>query len=260
MPQVRQLAQSLIAPPNPMQFRCEEFKAKTEFKPHRHSWGQLMWVTSGIMVLNVAGQRFLAPPEFVLWAPAGLEHSCSNRALAQCRLMDIKADWCTALPQQPCLLSVSAIFRAIVEDFYRRKQFIPASEQDLRLCQVLIDQLLQAPVQQTYLPSSEDKLLSPILQELEQNPADNTPLAVWASRVYTTERTLSRRCKQALGMSFSEWRQRLRFLHAASLLEQGKSIQDVALDMGYSSSSAFIVMFQKIAGTSPERFRRLGQA
>ncbi len=52
-------------------------------------------------------------------------------------------------------------------------------------------------------------------------------------------------------MSFSEWRQRLRFLHAVSLLEQGKTVQDVALDVGYSSASAFIVMFQQIAGTTP---------
>jgi AraC-like DNA-binding protein len=98
--------------------------------------------------------------------------------------------------------------------------------------------------------------LAPVLEALEHCPADNTSLAAWAARVYTTERTLSRRCQQDLGMSFSEWRQRLRFLHAVSLLEQGKTVQDVALDVGYSSASAFIVMFQQIAGTTPERFRR----
>ena len=65
-----------------------------------------------------------------------------------------------------------------------------------------------------------------------------------------------RRCQQELGMAFSEWRQRLRFLHAISLLEQGKTVQSIALDVGYSSASAFIAMFQQIAGTTPERFRR----
>ncbi|MDN6448552.1 MAG: helix-turn-helix domain-containing protein, partial [Enterobacterales bacterium] len=84
-----------------------------------------------------------------------------------------------------------------------------------------------------------------------------TPLSVWAQRVYTTERTLSRRCQNELGMSFSEWRQRLRFLHALPLLEQGKTVQEVALEVGYSSSSAFIVMFQQISGTTPERYRKV---
>ncbi|WP_213977666.1 helix-turn-helix domain-containing protein, partial [Serratia marcescens] len=59
-----------------------------------------------------------------------------------------------------------------------------------------------------------------------------------------------------LGMSFSEWRQRLRFLHAVSLLEQGKTVQDVALDVGYRRASACVVMLQQIAVTTPERFRR----
>lgn len=101
-------------------------------------------------------------------------------------------------------------------------------------CAVLIDQLRLSPRQQTYLPSSDDKFLAPVLEALEHCPADNTSLAAWAARVYTTERTLSRRCQHDLGMSFSEWRQRLRFLHAVSLLEQGKTVQDVALDVGYS--------------------------
>ncbi len=76
-------------------------------------------------------------------------------------------------------------------------------------CAVLIDQLRLSPRQQTYLPSSDDKFLAPVLEALEHRPADNTSLAAWAARVYTTERTLSRRCQHDLGMSFSEWRQRL---------------------------------------------------
>lgn len=39
-------------------------------------------------------------------------------------------------------------------------------------------------------------------------------------------------------------------------LEQGYSVQQVAFDVGYSSASAFITMFQQISGTTPERFRQ----
>lgn len=256
MPEIRHFSEALIPVPRPVQFRCEAFNARTEFQPHSHRWGQLMWVTAGVMVLRIGGQRFLAPPEFVLWAPAGIQHSCYNQRQVQCRMVDITPSLCEGMPANPCLVNVTPIFRAIAEDFYARKQYIPQSKQDLRLCRVLIDQLLQSPVQQTYLPSSEDKFLAPVLEALEHCPSDNTSLAVWASRVYTTERTLSRRCQQELGMPFSEWRQRLRFLHAVSLLEQGKTVQEVALEVGYSSASAFIVMFQQIAGSTPERFRR----
>ncbi|TDB51596.1 AraC family transcriptional regulator [Photorhabdus luminescens subsp. sonorensis] len=35
-----------------------------------------------------------------------------------------------------------------------------------------------------------------------------------------------------------------------------KTVNEVAFDVGYSSSSAFIAMFQQLAGTTPERFRK----
>lgn len=62
MPEIRHFPESLIPAPNPVQFRCEEFNARTEFQPHSHTWGQLMWVKAGVMVLRIGGQRFLAPP------------------------------------------------------------------------------------------------------------------------------------------------------------------------------------------------------
>lgn len=57
-------------------------------------------------------------------------------------------------------------------------------------------------------------------------------------------------------MNFGEWRQRLRFLSAIEALEQGWSIKETAFDMGYSSRSAFITMFQRHAGFTPEQYRR----
>lgn len=256
MPQLRNYSSPINTLPRTLFFRDETISADTEFLPHSHEWGQLICVKCGVLALNIAGQRFLAPPEFAIWLPAGMEHGCYNRKLARFRSINIAPALCEGLPDSPCLVSLSPIFNAIVDDCFGRNMLEPTTKSELRLCRVLIDQLKAAPLQRTYLPTSQDKFLSPILTELERNPADNTSLAQWAKQVYTTERTLSRRCQQELGMAFSEWRQRLRFLHSISLLVQGRTVQDVALEVGYSSASAFIVMFQQISGTTPERFRR----
>lgn len=238
-------------------FRCEEVNADTEYLPHHHPWGQLIYIRTGVLALNVGDQRFLAPSKFAVWLPAGVEHSSYNRKLSQFRTINISARLCADLPAEACLLNVGPLFNAIVDNCFERDLIFPETREDLRLCRVLVDQLKQAPVHQTYLPSSQDKFLAPVLRMLESCPSDNTPLSIWAQRVYTTERTLSRRCQIELGMSFSEWRQRLRFLHSLPLLEQGKTVQEVALEVGYSSSSAFIVMFQQISGTTPERYRKV---
>ncbi|WP_237387869.1 AraC family transcriptional regulator [Xenorhabdus sp. Sc-CR9] len=242
--------------PDILSFRDETLNAETECRLHTHPFGQLIYVVCGVMETQVGKQRFLAPPEFCIWIPKNIAHSSYNRKALRFWIIDISPQWTDTLPQQPCIIRLNSIFSAIMVDFFERKLLQPETEKDKRLAQILIDQLEISPKQCTYLPSSKDKLLGPILQLLERNPADNTSLSEWAKKRYTSERTLSRRCRQQLGMSFGEWRQRLRFLHAISLLEQGKNVYEIAFDVGYSSPSAFIAMFQQLAGTTPERFRK----
>ena len=43
-------------------------------------------------------------------------------------------------------------------------------------------------------------------------------------------------------------------------LEAGRGIQQIAFDLGYSSPSAFISMFRRLAGTTPEQYRLASRA
>lgn len=235
--------------------RYEQTNARTEYLPHAHRWGQLIFVEGNVLQIESEGKRLLTPAAFPVWIPPEHQHASYNHKDTRLLTFNIAVDRCSGLPQQACLLQSGPIVKAIMADFAARQLELPQTAADLRLCEVVLDQLALAPVQESYLPRSQDKYLGPVLQALENHPGDNRTLAQWAQQVYTTERTLARRCQAQLGMSFSEWRQRLRFLQAISLLEQGKSVQDIALDLGYSSSSALIVMFQQQAGTTPERYR-----
>jgi AraC-like DNA-binding protein len=55
-------------------------------------------------------------------------------------------------------------------------------------------------------------------------------------------------------MRFVEWRQRLRLLHAITLLEQGSSVTEAGAAAGYASSSAFVAAFRSQTGMTPRRF------
>ena len=65
-----------------------------------------------------------------------------------------------------------------------------------------------------------------------------------------------RRSQRDLGMSLAEWRQRLRVVRAMPLLEAGQTVETIALDLGYGSASAFITMFKRLMGSTPDEFRR----
>ena len=66
-------------------------------------------------------------------------------------------------------------------------------------------------------------------------------------------RTLARLFERDLGMSFNQWRQRIRFHNALEALSCGEPISRVAEQHGYRSASAFSAAFRKVMGTPPSR-------
>ncbi len=121
----------------------------------------------------------------------------------------LAAELCDALPAVPCALTLSPLIRALLEELRSDPPSQPQTPEQQRLLQVLVDKLAQAPHVGSYLPSSDDPLLGPVLRALEANPSDPRSLPQLARAANTTERTLMRRAQRDLGMSLVEWRQRL---------------------------------------------------
>jgi AraC-like DNA-binding protein len=206
--------------------------------------------------MEIGGSRFMSPPQYAVWVPPETEHSFYSNQPINYRAVCLAPTLCADLPQEACTLAISDILKAILKDFAARDVKIPKQAADQRLAQVLVDQLQQAPVHECYLPYASSSRLLGVLEALQAEPGDNRPLADWAAQIHVSERTLARQFVRELGMSFGEWRQRLRFLTAIEALDSHRSIQDVAFDLGYSTGSAFIAMFQRQAGCTPEQYRR----
>lgn len=237
--------------PAPLSFRTASYGAGALFEPRRQPWCKVGYAVRGVMEASVEGRRFLCPPHYATWIPADALHSCHNRHNVKFVSIYIERDLCAGMPEAACTLALSPLIKAILADFAGRRITVPKSEADIRLALVLVDQLLNAPRRESYLPLSDDGLLQPITDALQENPSDRRSLAEWARILQTTERTLSRRFHSCLGISFNEWRQRLKLVASLSLIESGKAIQEIASDLGYSSPSAFIAMFRRQTGVSP---------
>lgn len=239
--------------PNPISLRTVDFAAGTLFPPQRAPWGKLLFPVSGVADFTIAGKRYVSPPAYAIWIPPEVPHDSRTPHATRYVSVYIRRDRCHGLPDAPSTLSLSPLIRAIVADFAMRDVTRPTTAEDHRLSGVLLDQLRLAPRHETYLPSSDDPLLRPVLSALQDAPGDRRSLAEWARTVNTTERTLSRRCQASLGLSFHEWRQRLKLVTALALLEAGQPVKAVAHQLGYGSTSAFIAMFRHLTGRSPAR-------
>jgi len=240
--------------PGELYFRHDQLAAM-EWQTHSHSWGQLNYVSFGVMNLEINGIRYLSPPQYAIWIPPNVEHFSYTLQEAIYRSVYIGLETSARLPLAPCTMSVSPVLRAIFDDFALRDIRSPETEQDIRMAQVALDQILNVETHDNYLPYASSEELNRLLRLLQDNPGDKRSVRELASTLHTTSRSLERRCQRELGMSFGEWRLRLKFMYALECLDAGHTVQSIALDLGYSTTSAFIVMFRRFTGTSPDQYR-----
>lgn len=243
-------------PPDSVSLRTAAYAAGTRFPRKGQPWGELNYALSGVCEFVIAGRRYLSPPAYGLWIPPGVEHEAWNRHPIVYATFYVAAASCAGLPPEPRTLSVSPLLRTVVADFVQRGLTAPRSDADARLAQVIVDQIALAPGFDSYLPAVEDRLIAPIAEALRATPGARTSLAEWARQAGVSERTLSRRWRDAAGIGFEEWRQRLKLVTAVAMLDGGGRVREVAAALGYNDPSAFIAMFRRMAGSSPAAMAR----
>lgn len=237
-------------------FRSAEIPPDASYPWHSHSWGEFVYSFRGVMEVKLADRHYLVPPQYGIWLPPNVAHVGQNRQAACHSSLYVTEALCGTLPAGPCALAVTPLVRAMLEHLRQQPPGLPQAAHEERLLQVLLDQLGGARQVGSYLPASDDPVLAKVLRMLDANPGDSRTLPELANTANTTERTLMRRCQRDLGMTFAEWRQRLRAVKAMAMLEQGQTVEGIAFALGYASSSAFITMFRRLTGETPDEYRK----
>ena len=96
-----------------------------------------------------------------------------------------------------------------------------------------------------------EKVKMTVLDNLEQNKFKAADLA---KRLYLTESQLSRRLNFMINIPTGGFIRTVRINHAANLLLQKMSVEDVAFEVGYRSAANFCRSFKQIYGCSPSKF------
>ena len=131
------------------------------------------------MEIGIEGVLYLSPPQYAIWIPPGVSHCCQNEGEVHYACIDIPAAACAGLPAAPCTLEISPVMRAVLADFERRGITYPDTPEDRRMAQVVIDQTRQARAYASYLPSTTELPLAPILAALQREPGDKRGAAHW---------------------------------------------------------------------------------
>lgn len=122
------------------------------------------------------------------------------------------------------------------------------------LAEVLLAEIATGVLQPLSLPVPTDPRIARLAGQLQSDPADQTPLPVWAKRLGFSERNLIRHIRAETGMTFRELRRLSRVMVALDRLSTGQSVTQVAYDVGFETPSAFIQAFRTVVGQTPRQF------
>jgi AraC-like DNA-binding protein len=222
-------------------------------EPHRHGWAQLVYAVSGVMSVRAGGTLWIVPPARAVWVPAGAEHEIRALGDFAMRTVYFIPALVEHLPRECCALDVSPLLRELVLAIVTGPLIDEHDAEGMRLGAVAIDLIAASRTLPLHLPLPSDRRALRVAERLRTDPACGLELPALARDAGASARTLQRLFLVETGLRFSEWRQRLRLLHGASLLGAGCSVTEAGLEAGYAGTSAFSAAFRKHFGFTPSR-------
>jgi AraC-like DNA-binding protein len=228
---------------------------------HQHRTGQLVFATSGVMLVETHFGRWTIPPQRALWVPPHHPHTIHVVSSTEMRTVYCQPELiagCESFARHGEVHAVvaSALIRELVLGLFN-DQFDHATRH-LMVC-LLLQTLPQTPGLPTHLPMPVSDELRRVLTLLLETNRWQMPMHQIASSAAMSERTFSRRFTAEVGLSFRAWRQRARIVSSLDSLALNRPIKAIARTLHFASSAAYIASFRELLGCTPDAFRREDQ-
>ena len=221
---------------------------------HRHDpkWHQLTFALRGHLEVITGDTRRLVPADRAVWVPAGTPHTAVMRAPISMRSLFVAAAAHASDPRVRTI-AVTPLLRELIVHITRLGALDRTKPAQARLAGVLFDLLAAAADIPLDLPSPRDPRARRFADLVTREPGTELSIATLARRSGASLRTLERCFLTETGLAVGEWRRRVRLFHALHLLESGTSVTETALEVGYTSVSAFSQAFSRQFGKPPSR-------
>ena len=196
---------------------------------HKHTWDQLTYATEGVLSVRTTEGTWAVPPHRAVWVPAGVEHTETYSGPVKARSLYVVpqlSKFAAKFGTQQCTgMNVSPLLRELILKAISIGALDAAVPEQSRLIDVILDQLDERETVPLQLKMPSDPRAVRVARMLEADPASNEALRAIAKRAGGSTRTIERLFRAEAGVSFQQWRQRLRLIHALRLLAAGESVR-----------------------------------
>lgn len=231
-----------------------DFREPQTLGLHQHLEGQLVYAATGVVVVGTDGGYYVVPPTRALWLAPGVRHWARTSGNVQLRSVFLTLGDSAALRAKCCVLNMTPLMREVISTLAGKESELTMSTRDTALTTLLLHELDEVPVLPLHLPALKDSRLARVERHVLGKPHQRIALAAWAGKLNIDKRTLHRLFVKETGMPYRRWLQQAQLLIALEWLADGKRLIDIASGLGYSSQSAFTVMFKRNLGVPPGVF------
>jgi len=222
---------------------------------HQHEYGQLAFALRGVIRLLTPTRTWTLPPSRAIWLPSDIDHEQHAVGDSEVCNVYIEPDVFPWTWTKPAIVAPTSLIRDLAVTLSAGgSTYAPDSREALSgslLLKMLAD--LRA-LPESGVPLPRDERLLKICEHMMNDPSSERTLDSWGAQLGATGRTLSTHFKAETGLTFGMWQRQLRVAEAITRLATGHSVRKVSDELGYSTPSAFIAMFRKVTGESPQRY------
>ena len=222
---------------------------------HSHERSQLCYAQTGVMSVVTDDSTFVLPPHRAIWIPAGTRHQVSCRGPVALNVLYVDPE-ITGQSDHCRVFDVSLLVRALIQEVLTFAHAYDEEGREGRIVALLLEDIARMPDIALSAPTPADRRLRRVCDMIIADPADQRDLDEFAKIAGMGRRTFTRAFRQQTGMGFAMWRQQVRLMAAISLLGEGRSITNIAYDVGYESASSFTAMFHRVLGVPPSHYQR----
>ncbi|MCA7014349.1 AraC family transcriptional regulator [Dickeya dadantii] len=226
-----------------------------ESLPHRHGQGKFVLIRQGVFCIHTTFRNWLIKPGIAVWIPPNVVHWGQACHRVELTMLYASQTLCHSIANDIKLLDASPLLTGLCERLM--SPHTPLSdERRSRILQLLFEEIADMPTSSLSLPLPGDQRLKKITDSLIATPALRRSLAEWGTQVGATERTLARLFVRHTGLRFTEWHNRLLLSDAWQGLADNKSNNELAIQLGFSSSDSLGHWFKRMTGFSPSHARK----
>lgn len=250
-------APSDALPPCPLTLRVQSIPSRHYFAEHTHEWNQVVYAISGVLTVVADGHSFVISPNQAAWIAPGCVHRVGSFLGAEFHSL-----WLANNPggkitgHSATVFSVPPLMRALIIEAAAVSGPMDSDGYFGRIYQLILDQLRRAHPVSSALPWPQSAALLKLCESLYSSPVDSRSPEDWGAELGMSGRTLARKFLAETGLPLRTWRRQLRLFRAIELLENGADVTRTAIELGYSSTSAFVYAFRTEMKNSPLAYMR----